>query len=422
MSNVFSRTAAAGAAFMLLAADPAGAQSFPDDPPPPSMKRIAPPKDAESSDPPRAKQVLDFPDAPTPSKRKPAFDDGATGPTPAALLKSMNGSLQVVADESNPAEVRQAFRQAFDGILTSSEKVLKHPAATAADKNEAYQYQASILYQGARRGELGFADRLERLAETLYRAQPKTDVANLAHFLSVKARYEEDDGLRADALPAIQEYLKKYPREEAIVELLIDVAHHAEAEGRNAAAKEALDLVVKNFKRHEAAAKAPAVIRRLELVGKKLNLELSLMDGKKFAIDDRRRVVVVEFWSSADPNSVADQEILKDLYGRYKKDGLEIVGIPLDDKETAVQQHLMKNKVSWPQNVVPFEPKDQGFNHPVARQYGVMQVPTNFLVADGKVVATQIRGQALRRKVEELMGSASSARVSDRLPDPSGFK
>jgi thiol-disulfide isomerase/thioredoxin/TolA-binding protein len=399
----------------LCVALPSPAQDFPDEPQRPKTKKTS----VGDSGPPAGLPDLDAPPAPSkksnPVREIESLD--ARDTSPAALLKSMENSLEVVADDTNPAEVRSAFREAFGAILSTSEKILKHPRATDEQKNEALQYQASIYYQGARKGELGYADRLERLAEELHRTKPRSDVANLASFLSVKARYEEDDGLRSDALPAVMEYLKKYPREEAAIELLLGVAHSAEANGRNSVAKEALEIIPKSFKRHEVAGKVPAVLRRLDLVGKKLNLELPLMNGKKFSIDERKRLVIVEFWATWSPPCVGEQEILKDLYSRFKDDGLEIVGIPLDEKESTVQQHIAKHKVTWPQNVIQFDPKDSGFNHPIAKQYGVMQAPTNFLVENGKVVATQIRGQALRRKVEELIVKGSPTRLTDRIPD-----
>ena len=168
------------------------------------------------------------------------------------------------------------------------------------------------------------------------------------------------------------------------------------------------------------AAKVPAMLKRIDLIGKKLNLELSLMDGRTFTVDERKRLVIVDFWAPNSTAAVAKQEVLRDLYSRYKDSGLEIVGVPLDDRESAVQQFLASNKSSWPQNVIPFDAKDHGFNDPIARQYGIVQLPTNFLVENGKVVATQIRGQALRRKVEELAGKPT--KTADKAAESSLFK
>jgi thiol-disulfide isomerase/thioredoxin len=404
----------------LVTAAASTAQNFPDELPKPSLKKST--KSAARKD--DLGPADTFPDSPArparSMKKSLSLDPGPElgDATPAALLKSMRDSLQVVADDGNPAEVRAAFRKAFDAILAASEKIVQNPKSSVAEKTEAYQYQASILYQGARKGELGFTERLERLAETLYRTQAKTDVANFTNLLSVKARYDEDEGLRTDSLPAIREYLKKYPHEEAVIDLLLDVAQRAEMEGTPAVAKEALAIIPANFKRHETASKVPAMLKRVDLVGKKLSLELSLMDGRQFTLDERKRIVIVDFWATTSAPSVAEQDVLKDLYSRFKDEGLEIVGVPLDDRESAVQQFLSAHKANWPQNVIPIDEKAHGFNHPIARQYGVVQLPTNFLIENGKVVATQIRGPALKRKVEELAGKPATKTAGKASESP----
>jgi thiol-disulfide isomerase/thioredoxin len=409
------RTALAAA---LISACGASAQDFPDAPRrPPVLKtdpsKVPPPASGADFDEP-ARPVAKTSASPTPKCPE--------GP-PEAILKYMEQSLQVTADESNPVEVRQAYRTAFDGILAAGDKILQNASATENQKNEAYQYQASILYQGAKKGELGFAQKLDQLAARLYLNKPKSDVANLANFLSVKARYEEEDGLRYDALPAVMEYLKKYPREEAAIELLFEVAHDAEADGRREIAKEAVIEVQKRFKKHEIAARIPAVLERLDLVGKKLNLELPLMDGKRFVSSDRKRIVAIAFWATWSETWPADQAILKELYSRYKSEGLEVVGIPLDEKERVVEDYVNKNQISWPQGIIPVSPSDQGHNHPVAKKYGIMQVPTIMLVEDGKVVATQIRGRALRTKIEDLVGKgAAPSRLIGDLPEKPPLK
>ena len=109
----------------------------------------------------------------------------------------------------------------------------------------------------------------------------------------------------------------------------------------------------------------------------------------------------------------------KVLFAANKFEGQPVLFIAVNSgtARSQLEGYLRKNKVTWPQAVIPFEEKDQGFQHPLAKQYGLLQVPTNFLVEDGKVVATQIRGQALRRKVEELMGKGSNTKLTDRLPD-----
>ena len=44
------------------------------------------------------------------------------------------------------------------------------------------------------------------------------------------------------------------------------------------------------------------------------------------------------------------------------------------------------------------------WNNAVAKQYGINAIPQNFLVSpDGKIIAKNIRGEELSKKLEELI-------------------
>ena len=46
-----------------------------------------------------------------------------------------------------------------------------------------------------------------------------------------------------------------------------------------------------------------------------------------------------------------------------------------------------------------------GFDNPAAKDYAVQGIPSNFLIdASGNIVAKNLRGEDLYKKVEELLG------------------
>ncbi len=124
--------------------------------------------------------------------------------------------------------------------------------------------------------------------------------------------------------------------------------------------------------------------------GKELSLS-SLVDGKT--------VVMVDFWASwcspcrqENPNVVA-------MYKELKGKGFQILGVSLD-----------KNKDSWVKAI-----KDDGITYPqvsdlkfwdcaAARLYSVSAIPHTVLISkDGKIAATDLRGDELKAKVLELL-------------------
>ena len=49
--------------------------------------------------------------------------------------------------------------------------------------------------------------------------------------------------------------------------------------------------------------------------------------------------------------------------------------------------------------------RSNGFDNPAAKDYAVQGIPSNFLIdASGNIVAKNLRGEDLYKKVEELLG------------------
>lgn len=113
------------------------------------------------------------------------------------------------------------------------------------------------------------------------------------------------------------------------------------------------------------------------------------------------KVTLIDFWASwcapcrkENPNVVA-------LYREYKPKGLEIVGVSLDDNPEDWKQAIQDDKLEW-KHLTDL----QGFQSAIAQEYGVMAIPQTYLLdEDGVIIAKGLRGEALRSKVEELLGT-----------------
>ncbi|MCH7408923.1 AhpC/TSA family protein [Belliella sp. DSM 111904] len=119
--------------------------------------------------------------------------------------------------------------------------------------------------------------------------------------------------------------------------------------------------------------------------------------------DFRGKYVLVDFWASwcgpcrrENPNLVA-------AYNKYHEHGFEIIGISLDDKKAPWETAIKKDQLNWT-NLSDLK----GWNSIAVSSFGIKVVPTSFLLdPDGKIIAKNLRGDALEEKLEELMGSAS---------------
>ena len=149
---------------------------------------------------------------------------------------------------------------------------------------------------------------------------------------------------------------------------MFHLANANEFNADEAKAREQYGRLVKDYSATDAGKKAAGALRRLDLVGKPLaitgtGLQNDTVDSSKY----RGKPVLIVFWASwATPVKQDLPELIK-LYEKHKKDGLQIIGVNLDNDRAELDAFLKEHQISWPQI---FEPG--GMESRLAVDYGII--------------------------------------------------
>lgn len=136
-----------------------------------------------------------------------------------------------------------------------------------------------------------------------------------------------------------------------------------------------------------------------------INLEDPMGTPRKLS-DLRGNYVLIDFWAAWCGPCRINNPHLVEMYKKYKDRGFEIYSVSLDglpkqslpreDWKAAIQQ----DQLTWPNHVSDL----LGWNSEVVTTYGVQSIPYTLLLnPKGHIVAQNLRGDALERKLEELL-------------------
>lgn len=123
-------------------------------------------------------------------------------------------------------------------------------------------------------------------------------------------------------------------------------------------------------------------------------------EGKVIKLSDLRgKYVLVDFWASWCIPCRGEFPHLKKAYKRFKDKDFEILGYSIDHDKSLWISALENDDVPWINASNLLGPED-----PIARDYQIYGVPSNFLIdPNGKVIAINLRGELLESTLEKFI-------------------
>ena len=117
------------------------------------------------------------------------------------------------------------------------------------------------------------------------------------------------------------------------------------------------------------------------------------------------KYTLIDFWAAWCRPCRAENPNLLKAYNKYHSKGFEIISISLDGRRGKTEgkkawiEAIEKDRIGSWHHVSNLS----YFNGPIAKNYGVSSIPSSFLIDEnGKIIAKNLRGEALQNKLESL--------------------
>jgi peroxiredoxin len=337
------------------------------------------------------------------------------GNSPEAIMQEMIKLFGKPLPEGSPETHADGLRRRNQKLIDMAHEVI---AKTHKDQdreplfNKAVQFLTRARIDLATNGSQEDAKALYDDAQALYRRDPNSvaaaegafAVARLAHTNAQLSR-TEPKFIQQFAIQA-RLFATRFPRDARALQLLWAAGQTCELYHMDAEAVTCFSLLKENFAKSPQAAQANAVLRRLELKGKTLNLGGETRDGGFVKIDDLRgRPTLVVFWASDSESFQALLPQLQRVISPYGKASLSVVGVCLDENDKAMDEFIEKNRLAWTQ-IFYSDPNRRHWEHPLVQAYGVHDIPTIWLVnSEGVVVDTHVTPDSLDGQLKYLLAS-----------------
>ena len=315
-------------------------------------------------------------------------------------LDAVMPSISAIAD----AEFRKEDGPKVRPVLQKTADLLMELAATQKDdaerqglEDDRCQYLAMLAALGDdRAGAI-----LEKIAAT---GESGALTAKSAIVLSQWWRGSKDAAAQQTILAEYTTVAQKNPTNEKVMLTLAVMASVGPA-SEEVAIKvvEVLRKVMTGDKAKKLAAELDPSGTLRDLLGKPLVAAGRTTTGKSLTTADwKGKVVLVDFWATwCGPCNAAIPRV-KDLYKTYHAKGLEIVGLDCDDSDDTVNPFVKQKEMPWPQLREESQSESEPW-HPLATQWGVIGIPTMFLVDKKGVLRFIDAGDDTARKIESLL-------------------
>jgi len=336
-------------------------------------------------------------------------------------MQELIGNFQDIETQLEKAKTAEDIAK-LNGLRADILEKMVYAADAGEEKiNWARQF-TETLAGASRRGE--FPEGLDRIEAFLRKIEKDKDfdqqLTGHIKYRLMSTRYSQQLSDPEADLEKVQDQWQKnleqfvadYPLSENAPDAMLDLgfaeefAAAVEADSKKRAemdgnAEKWYQRIVQEFPKSSIAAKAAGAVRRINSVGKRLDMQGIKTDGKPLAISDAQgKIVVLHYWATYCDSCLKEMETINELNEKYGSRGFQAIGVNVDSDSNLLKTHLQNSKLpNWPQLY-----EKGGLDGRLATELGVLTLPTMLLIdRDGKVVNRNVTSADLEDEVKKLL-------------------
>ena len=205
------------------------------------------------------------------------------------------------------------------------------------------------------------------------------------------ARFLEE--LEKGAMALIEEF----PKEPETYDSLLTVAQNSAPEKARKLCDTILGSQVASKSTSESASR---LLRRLDRVGRPLDLEFNDLNGAPVSLSAMKgKVVLVVFWASWSGQAVKELPVIQEAHAKFSRSDFDVVGISMDGDKAAMERAVQRHGILWP---IYFDGKV--WRNEIATKLEISGVPTMWLVNRQGVLVELNARAGFKKKVDALIG------------------